>query len=498
MIRRSFIFIFALIISLTMLAGCKYLNLAKKKNKDHDWTKSVVEIKTSRILYDYSQPWSSSSRTNLKQGIVLDNLTILTTAAELWNSQHVQVRKNGRGNFVDGEIVWIDYYANLALIKVQNPDFWVGLSPVKFAQVIPPKAPISLLRWKDGDLEGWDSKVQRVVTGIAGLSLCQYLEIQISSNLTKGTNHEIAVYKNQVLGLVASGSNQQYNAIPSSFIQSFIDAKKKNNFQGLGYFPFYWQPTLNPNITLSLGYKEPEQGVIITRLFNDPQIQNILQPNDLLLEVDGFKIDSKGDFKDPQYGYLNLEYLASRNKWAGQPIKFKVFREGKLKDVIMKLPPYRYDAELVQRGEFDRPPEYYIAGGLIFQPLNLNFLKAYGSQWETSAPFRLLYFNFQDPTEDYPHRIVLTQVLPDEYNLGYQGYEGLVIDKINHQKVSTIDDVERAFKNPQGDYHIIDFMESKQPKRIVISADNMNGATQRVLQRYSIPQDRIVNYNANK
>ncbi len=35
-------------------------------------------------------------------------------------------------------------------------------------------------------------------------------------------------------------------AIPASFIQSILDARKQDRYHGLGYFHFYWQGAQNP------------------------------------------------------------------------------------------------------------------------------------------------------------------------------------------------------------------------------------------------------------
>src|SRR5207253_10986542 len=46
--------------------------------------------------------------------------------------------------------------------------------------------------------------------------------------------------------------------------------------------------------------------------------------------------------------------------------------------------------------------------------------------WERRAPFRLAYFRSQDPTPERPAVVILSQVLPDFYNLGYQESRQLV------------------------------------------------------------------------
>src|SRR5439155_7023182 len=84
---------------------------------------------------------------------------------------------------------------------------------------------------------------------------------------------------------------------------------------------------------------------------------------------------------------------------------------------------------------FDQEPEYLIAGGLVFQPLTKDFLRSWGQDWERRAPFRLAYFRNQDPTPERPAIVILSQVMPDLYNIGYQDSRQLVLEKVNRQKV---------------------------------------------------------------
>jgi len=48
---------------------------------------------------------------------------------------------------------------------------------------------------------------------------------------------------------------------------------------------------------------------------------------------------------------------------------------------------------------------------------------------ETQAPFRLSYYNSENPTPERPALLVLSVVLPDQYNIGYQDVRFLVVTR---------------------------------------------------------------------
>ena len=211
--------------------------------------------------------------------------------------------------------------------------------------------------------------------------------------------------------------------------------------------------------------------------------EQVLKPQDIILRIDGFDLDIQGDYEDPEYGHLMLENLATRQKWAGDNVKMQIWREGKAMDVVYRLPKYDYSTTLVPFGTYDQEPEYMIVGGLVFQPLTDSYLQSWGPEWRRRAPFRLYHYRDEPPTKERSALVVLSQVLPDPYNIGYQEQKYLVVDKVNGQLVSRLRDLRAALQKPMNGYHVLEFMRSDSLRRIVLRADgNETEATARILQ----------------
>jgi hypothetical protein len=187
-----------------------------------------------------------------------------------------------------------------------------------------------------------------------------------------------------------------------------------------------------------------------------------------------------------------LENLATRRKWAGDPVKLKIWREGRPMEVTCVLPRIEAASKLVPEAPYDKPPEYLIVGGLVFQPLTKNLLRGWGQDWERRAPFRLAYFRGEEATPERPSVVVLSQVLPDIYTLGYQDARNLVLERVNGRKISRLDDILVALREPRNGFHEFEFLKGESLQRIVLDAATLNAATQRVLERYGIEADRVV------
>src|SRR5262249_51794942 len=130
--------------------------------------------------------------------------------------------------------------------------------------------------------------------------------------------------------------------------------------------------------------------------------------------------------------------------------------------------------------------EYLIVGGLVFQPLNEPYLRSWGADWIRRVPFRLGYYDQEKPTPQRSEVVLLSMVLPDPFNLGYQDFRYLPVHSINGKTITRFQHVQPAFAHPRDGYHIVEFDQGDWLQRIVLDANLAEAATRRVLQRYSI------------
>jgi PDZ domain len=451
------------------------------------WDRSYVTLEVTYKDYDYTQPWSKPTRTVRKGALVLPGQEVLTTAQHLPGATLVRLQRGGRGKWVNATVKWMDPHANLALITTDVASFWDGLKPAELAAVVPPGPDFNLLRWRDGNLESRRVEFSKFSVREGGLSFAPRLILEVSSELPGLGWAEALTVNGEAVGLTASKSGNTCQVIPSSFIRRVLEAQKSGNYRGLGYFDFTWQPAENPATLEFLKLTGTERGAVVTEVLKRAGTEPLLKPRDLLLEVDGFPVDVEGDYEDPDYGHLMLENLSTRSHFAGETVPLKIWRDGKEQTVQYTLPAATYADELVPQQSFGREPEYVVAGGLVFQPLEQAFLRAWGDDWRRRAPYRLQYYQNEHPTPERPSLVMLSTVLPDPVNVGYQETRFLVVDKVNGRKISTLSDLNAAFKEPHDGVQRIEFMPGDSLQRILLDAKSMDAATQRVVERYGIP-----------
>jgi hypothetical protein len=483
---------------------------AKKKPADNGkfaWQNAIIEIEVAGKSYNYIQPWQRSQKSVFKSGVVIDGHQIITTAEGLDDVTDIRFKKQGDGTFTFGRVAWVDYQANLAALTTDDalnaqfnpgaPDFWQGLQPAKLADAVPMTGEIRVMRWRDDSLEERKGDVDRMAVENSALSFVSVPVLRINCSMQGAGFGEAVVSGDRLIGLVYGAGDGTMTAVPSSFMLPIIKAEQAKTYTGLGYFDFTWDIPDNPLNLQYLKLPGPARGVIIKETAMKPGTTSLVKPRDVLLSIDGFDIDSEGNYIDPSYGKLCLENLSSRGKFAGQTCKFQIWRDGKQIDVTYTLPKAEFTDELLPQQNFDKPPEYVLTGGLVFVPLNISYLRSWGPTWRQHSPFRLAYYENDKVKPDRTQRVILSQVLQNPANIGYESLRYLVLDEVNGVKIKEIGDVLTALKTPVNGFDVFRFDEGQSVREVVLDASKIDGVNEEIMARYHIPADHVINGEAS-
>jgi hypothetical protein len=141
---------------------------------------------------------------------------------------------------------------------------------------------------------------------------------------------------------------------------------------------------------------------------------------------------------------------------------------------------------LIPEQRYDAAPNYLVVGGLVFQPLSGPYLNALGS----NKPVLLDYYAARPPLANRDGLVILSRVLPDDYNRGYEELRFQLLDTINGQTIHDLESVERALQQPIDGFHRLHFMHDENVRHLILDAATLEPATQRILEHYRIPSDR--------
>ena len=498
------------VLALALPAAAATETHAKKTAADtgaFKWENAIVQIEVSGKSYNYFQPWERRQKSNFKSGVVIEGHQIITTAEGLDDVTDIRFKKQGDGIYTFGKVAWIDYQANLAALTTDdalnaqfNPgqaDFWQGLQPAKLADVVPLTGEIRVLRWRDDSLEARKGDVDRMTVENSALSFVSVPALKINCDMPGVGFGEAVVSGDKLIGLVYGSGGGSMTAVPSSFMVPIIKAEQAKTYTGLGYFDFTWDTPDNPLNLTYLKLTGPARGVLIKDTGMKPGTTSVVHPRDVLLSIDGFPIDSEGNYIDPQYGKLLLENLSSRGKFAGQTCKFQIWRDGKQMDVTYTLPKAEFSDTILPQQTFDKEPQYVLTGGFVFVPLSESYLRSWGPAWRQHAPFRLSYYENDKVKPDRTQRVVLAQVLPNPANIGYESLRNMVLDEVNGVKIKEIGDVYNALKTPVNGYDVFKFDQGQSVQELVLDASNLDQVNTEIMARYHIPADHYLEGEAS-
>ena len=102
-----------------------------------------------------------------------------------------------------------------------------------------------------------------------------------------------------------------------------------------------------------------------------------------------------------------------------------------------------------------------------------------GCSWPTIARRR-------QPTPEAPRIVLLSSVLPDPCNLGYQDLRDLIVTAVNGVPHRQPRRPERAFAEPQGPFHVVEFPAGQGSARIVLDVEEAKAAAERIRQTYGV------------
>jgi hypothetical protein len=154
---------------------------------------------------------------------------------------------------------------------------------------------------------------------------------------------------------------------------------------------------------------------------------------------------------------------------------------------LKNMPP---SISLIPQVRPNQPPPYLVAGGFIFRELDVPYLQAWGDKWEENIPsyLRCIYkMDGESLLSEKRRLIILTDVFPDEYNLGYHDMAQNIVKAVNGRPVDSIQKMEEAFQHPQNGFHVIEFMQSFDTSKVILDAKTFDSATASIMEKYQIP-----------
>jgi S1-C subfamily serine protease len=430
---------------------------------------SLVKVNTTQQPWNFRIAWQKVPPQGKRGlGVLLSGNRILVTAQLVSDATYIELEQADSGKKLPAMVKAVDYEANLALLEpTVNPEtFFAGLKPMTIDSGARIKDALEVWQLGTvGELISTPLTINKVQVSRYVLESSVFLTYEANGIIrSEGNSFTLPVIRNGKLAgmlLRYDSKNQVASVLPAPIIDHFLKDIADGNYQGFASLGVEFHQTLDDQFREYLGLKEGQQGVYVGTVTKGGSAESIgIKEGDIVLEMNGFKIDTRGNYKDPQFDTLSMSHIVRGKSFIGDELKVKVLREGKELTLTGKLTRKNPKDYLVWPYLFDRGSNYLVQGGLIFQELSQPYLQSFGEDWEGSAPLRLVHVaKHADEYQKQGKRkiVFLSATLPTRTTQGYERLGGLIVTKVNDREINDLADLDASFKESKDGVHKIEF-----------------------------------------
>lgn len=450
---------------------------------------SMVRISTTSQQPDYTSPWSPGAiGQGVGAGFVISGKRIMTNAHVVSNATFITVLKEGDPNPWEAKVVHVAHDCDLAIIEVYDPSFFDGTQPLEFGGIPALESEVSVYGYPIGGdrlsvTRGIVSRIDFTIYSHSDVD--SHLAIQIDAAINPGNSGGPVMQNGKVVGVAFQGfrgdvaQNVGY-MIPTPVVRRFLKDIEDGSYDRYMDIAITYFPLLNPAQRAALGLSANDGGVLIGSVFDGGASDGKLRTGDVILSVDGKDVAADG--KIGLDGERVEMAEAFERKFKGDKAELEILRDGKKDKVTLELSrPWPFE---MQAHAYDKRPRYVVVGGLVFQPLDLDFLDT-----RKDVKTRLQYFfkNFVSDHlyREHPEVIVMSDVLRDPVNTYARPFADNIVSKINGKEIRTLQDVSDAFSE-QREFHVVELLGEGRP--VVLESAALPEADERIKQRYGVIQ----------
>jgi len=459
-----------------------------------DVTDAIVKVFAVSDSPDYLNPWNMMGPSSVTgSGAIIEGNRILTNAHVVSDLTFLQVRRYGDTQRYPARLIAISHQADLALITVDDPNFFIGVDPLPIGDLPATNQEVYVYGFPMGGdtlsiTKGIISRIEHQPYVHSSISL---LAGQIDAAINPGNSGGPVIVDGKIVGVVMQGIPGSQNIgymVPAPIINHFFEDLKDGRHDGFPNLGIYMQFMENPDLRKRYSMPDKTTGVLVNQVIPGSSADGLIKPGDVILSMDDSVIANDGTVEFRAKERTNLAYLVQKHQ-IGDNLSIRVLRNGKELSLQVKLDSSYEKNWLIPFEQYETLPTYYIYGGLVFSPLSVNLLSIWGSNWYNNAPKELVALLSNNiPKVEGEQVVILLRVLPAEVNDGYQNLDPWRVKKVNGKEVLNMKELVKVIESEEsGPYTIL---ENDTGQQIVLDREKIQQANGQILATYKIREDR--------
>ena len=437
-----------------------------------DFKTSVVRVNSTQQSWNPSQPWEKadpSERRALAAIVAKDQ--VLTTAEMVADATYLELESTDGTRFAQAKVIAVDYEVNLALLGAASEEEGKALFEGTTALVLaePPTIgqALEIFQVEDnGSPLLTAGLLQSIDLSSHFLPNQAFLTYMVKASMqSAASSYSLPVLKDgKLVGvLISYNAEDQISEVASTdIVGRFLKQAQSGEYKGFPSLGVNIARTEDVSLRAWLKLPETEGGVYVSNVRQKGAAQAAgIQKGDVILALDGKKIDRRGYYQHPTYGNLSWGHLIRGEKAIGDTITLSILRKGEPLEIKATLSREEEDTKLVPGYAFGKAPNFLVKGGFVFQELSRPLLQAFGEEWTSRAPLNLLdAYENPEKFEDKADRVIfLSGSIPTPATIGYERLRNLIVKKVNGKEIRNMKSLIDAFDSKTGELHSIEFLE---------------------------------------
>ena len=456
---------------------------------------SVVRIVSFQQHPSWYAPWDAGSVQQASgSSFVVDGGMVMTNAHVVSDAKLLILFVYGDPDPHPAEVVYVGHDCDLALVRPKDPKVLASVPTLRFGGLPRLGTAVDTYGYPAGGTEVSSTRgvVSRIESqGYAHSGADRHLIGQTDAAINPGNSGGPVVQDGKVVGVAFQAAEGLENVgyfIPTEVVSRFLEDVSDGRYDGYVELGLSTVNLDNPAARRAAGMTDTQTGVQVDGVLPGSSADGVVLAGDVLLSVDGKAVANDGSVLD--LGLRMPFGMLIDRKLVGEEVALDILRDGKPRKLPVTMATY--PASVWHSNAYDRSPRYFIFGGLVFVPLELETIKTYGDEWPATADKALLYEFLYRPIADKDllrqERVVLLRRLDHRVNAGVAWFKNLVVERVNGRTIHKLEDLIAAIDANTSDYDVFEFSDYRRIAVLDHRAAKAAGAE--ILARYGIAADR--------
>jgi len=400
----------------------------------------------------------------------------------------LEVQRYGQRKRYIAKVYAVSHQADLALLKVEDKDFFEGVKPLTFGTLPHVEQKIVVYGYPMGGntLSATIGVVSRVEHHAYAHSGESFLAVQVDAAVNPGNSGGPALSNGKIVGVVMQLMSKSQNIgylVPVNMVQHFIEDMKDGKYDGFADLGLGTQKLENPAIRRYYGLDDNVTGKLIVKVVHNSSLAGLLQEDDILTAVDGHNVENDGTVEFRKHEFTHYQYFVDAYQM-GEKVKLDIIRDKKEMQVAADLNYIADDMYLVKTTRYDTMPSYFVYGGYVFSPLTRNLIVS-----TNRNRLKLSYLAGKWQEKDKSEVVVLLKVLASDMSRGDNDFAMWPIDKVNGEPFKNFKEFYEKMAAVKSQYIVL---EDNDGVKVIIDREEAQEKQSAILQKYNIEFDKSI------